>query len=92
MTVISMVSKTRNAKHWGPKQVLESALQEIEDGKILPDDRLIVLSVDAANSGRFVTSFTQCGMSASEMIMLLEIAKMDIYRKHLRPLPETYDK
>lgn len=83
MTVLKLVSKSSNGAHWGPKDVLETALQDVAKGEIGLEDRLIVVSVNPRGKGEFNTRFIQCGMSASEMIMLLEIAKMDIYKKHM---------
>lgn len=84
--VISLVKKTESSKHWGPRDVLNEALKEIEEGKIGPNDRLIIVAVGPSGSGEFNTHFLQCGMSASEMITLLEIAKMDVYRNLMTPV------
>lgn len=81
--VIKLVSKTQSAKHWGPKDALEAAQKDLQDGTIGESDRMIVLWVNPKDTGAFNISFIQSGMSASEMIMLLEIAKMEIYRNQM---------
>jgi len=83
MTILKLVTKSENSKHWGAKDVLQEALKDVDSGEIGENDRLMVISVNPAGLGEFNTHFIQCGMSASEMIMLLEIAKMDIYRKQM---------
>lgn len=83
MSVLKLVAKTENAIHWSPQDVLEEALREVKSGKIGAQDRLVVISVGPRNSGEFNTHFLQCGMSASDLIMLLEIAKLDVYRNQM---------
>lgn len=83
MSVVRLVEKTQDARHWSAKDVLEAALKDVEQGKIGPNDRLMVISVGPRDSGEFDTHFLQTGLRASEMVMLLEIVKMDIYRKHM---------
>ncbi len=80
MKVIKLINHTGSAKSWGPQDVCDALQEDINSGKV--GKKLLVLHVDQEN-GRFNTSFLQCGMSASEMIMLLEIAKQDIYRQQM---------
>ena len=78
--VVRLIDKTGSAKSWGPQDVCDALQKDINDGAI--GTKLLVLHVDQSN-GQFNTHFLQCGMSASEMIMLLEIAKQDIYRNQM---------
>jgi hypothetical protein len=80
MSVIRLIDKTGSSKSWGPQDVCDALQKDINDGKV--GKKLLILHVDQSN-GRFNTSFLQCGMSASEMITLLEIAKMDIYKSQM---------
>lgn len=80
MNVVRLIDKTGNAKSWGPQDVVDALQEDIDAGKV--GNKMLVLHVDQSN-GRFNTSFLQCGMSASELIMLLEIAKQDIYKNQM---------
>ncbi len=76
--IVRLIDKTGSAKSWGPQDVCDALQADIDAGKV--NGKVMVLHVNQAG-GNFNTSFLQCGMSASEMIGLLEIAKQDIYRK-----------
>ena len=80
MSVVRLIDRTGSAKSWGPQDVCDALQKDIDEGKV--GIKLLVLHVDQSN-GQFNTSFLQCGMSASEMIMLLEIAKQDIYKNQM---------
>jgi hypothetical protein len=80
MNVIRLIDKTGSAKSWGPQDVCDVLQDDIKSGKV--GKKVLILHVDQSD-GRFNTSFLQCGMSASEMIMLLEIAKQDIYKNQM---------
>jgi hypothetical protein len=80
MSVVRLIDRTGSAKSWGPQDVCDALQKDIDEGKV--KNKVLILHVDQDN-GRFNTSFLQCGMSASEMIMLLEIAKQDIYRNQM---------
>ena len=80
MKVVKLIDKTGSAKSWGPQDVCDKLQEDIDNG--LVNNKLLILHVDQSG-GNFNTSFLQCGMSASEMIMLLEIAKQDIYRSQM---------
>lgn len=81
--IFKLIDKTANAKQWGPSDVVEALQSDINDGKVPQGARMLVVYTGPQSSGRFDTSFLQCGMSASEMIMLLEIAKQDIYKNQM---------
>jgi len=80
MKVVKLIDQTVSAKSWGPQDVCYKLQKVIDNG--LVSNKLLILHVDQSG-GNFNTSFLQCGMSASEMIMLLEIAKQDIYRNQM---------
>ena len=80
MNIVRLIDKTGSAKSWGPQDVADALQADIDSGKV--GKKLLVLHVDQSD-GRFNTNFLQCGMSASEMIMLLEIAKQDIYKNQM---------
>ena len=80
MKVVKLIDKTGSAKSWGPQDVCDKLQEDIDNG--LVSNKLLILHVNQEN-GNFRTSFLQCGMSASEMIMLLEIAKQDVYTSQM---------
>jgi len=78
--VIRLFDKTGSAKSWGPQDVCDKLQKDINND--LVSNKLLTLHFDQSK-GEFNINFLQCGMSASEMIMLLEIAKQDIYKKQM---------
>jgi hypothetical protein len=78
MSVIRLIDKTGSAKSWGPQDVVDALQKDIDEGKV--GNKLIVVHLDSSNE-QFKTTFLQCGMTASEIVGLLEITKMDVYRK-----------
>lgn len=76
MTIIKLFERNGNAKSWGPKDVLKDAAKVVDEGF---DGEILVLMRDKKTGG-YDVRFLQCGMSASEMIGLLEIAKLNVYR------------
>jgi len=80
MAVVKLISKTGSAKSWGPQDVCDELQNDITAGEV--GGKVVVLHVDTKD-GAFNTRFIQCGMSMSEIIALLEIAKLDIYKKQM---------
>lgn len=81
MSVISLFHKSNNAKHAGPKQVLNEAIDAVNNGSM--GDKLIVVSLKP-NSNDVETVFIQSGMSAVELISLLELAKLNVYMNYMK--------
>ena len=78
MKVVRLFDKTRSACHWGVKDVLQSAMDNLTGD----EKKVIVVTLDDHEGYR--VSFTQAGMTASQMIQLLEIAKMNIYNDFMK--------
>jgi hypothetical protein len=83
MTILKLIKYTGSAKNWGVQDVIDSIQKDFNRGEIAPNAKVLVISSNPQEDQKVVTSFTQCGMSAAEMIMMLEIAKQNIYRKYL---------
>ena len=81
--VFKLFNLTKSAKSWGARDVIDEVSKDLNAGVVPDNARMIVIYTDAAGTPTFNTNFYQCGMSASETIMLLEIAKMDIYKKQM---------
>lgn len=79
MKVVKLFDKTGNAKSWGPQDVIDEALEYIKEG--FEGDVMVLLR--EKHTGSYNVQFVQCGMCASEMIGLLEVAKMNIYKEFM---------
>lgn len=73
--VVRLITKAANATSWTPSDVLKEASESIKC-----DDKVMVLYGNS-DLNSFTVDYIQCGMTASEMIALLEVAKLNIYRK-----------
>lgn len=71
--VVSMVSKSPNAKLWSVSDAILDAHKRIEEGELSPNKVLVIMLTES--DGQYKTSYSQAQMSCSEMILLLEIQK-----------------
>jgi len=69
----SMAEHTRDASRWSPDQALEDAFEEIRSGR-RQANKVLVLFLDDSD-GRYDVGFTQAGLSMSQAIALMEVAK-----------------
>lgn len=71
--VVRLITNAGNATSWGPQEVLKDVAANIK-----PTDRLMVI-YGSADLNQFEINYAQCGLTASEMIAILEVAKLNIY-------------
>jgi hypothetical protein len=64
--VISMANTTENAKACAPVQMIKDAIKDISIGNVLMLD---------TNNGNYDVGFAQSGMTVSQYVAMLEIAK-----------------
>jgi hypothetical protein len=81
--IIKLFDRNNNAKSRSPQDVVDRLQKLIDTDKIPPDAKFIAIYTIPAKEREFHIGFNQCGLSTSEMIMLLEIAKQDIYRTQM---------
>lgn len=73
MTVVHLADISGSAVHDSPAHVLETARRRIESGEIAPTRAFIILLDD--RDGRYDINWNQAGLSMSQAIALLEVAK-----------------
>ena len=78
--IISLAGHLNDGRLCSPDQAATDFLARIETKEISPT-KILCLAVNTSN-GQYDVSFTQAGMSCSEMVALLEIAKQ-IFLKEL---------
>jgi hypothetical protein len=78
MKVVRLFDRTQSACHWGVKDVLQTAMDDLTG----EEKKAIVITLDDHDG--YKVSFTQAGMTAGQMIQLLEIAKMNIYNDFMK--------
>jgi len=76
MKVIDLADKSNNANFMSPSKLLDKAAERVED-----TDKVLILRLNTINES-YDISFMQCGMSMSECIALLEIAKT-LFKKEM---------
>lgn len=81
--IIKLVEKNKNAKSWGVQDVVDELQRRIDNGDMPAGVRFMAVYANPPTKPEFNTNFVQCGMSASEAIALLEIAKLDLYRNQM---------
>ena len=80
-TVIRLAEKSDNANFWTVKEMLEDAVKDISEAE--PDKlptKAIVLTVGDRN-GAYDVHFVQAGMKMTEVLALLEVAKIKILKE-----------
>lgn len=81
--IIKLFDRNNNAKSRSPQDVVDRLQELIDSDKIPHDSKFMAIYTTPAKEREFHLNFNQCGLSISEMIMLLEIAKQDIYRTQM---------
>lgn len=74
-----LAGKAKDSRYWGPKEVLLDAIavqEKMQYTKCL----VVFLETDAA---AYDTHFVQCGMSASQLLALLEVLKLRLFNDFL---------
>jgi hypothetical protein len=75
MSVVKLVNYNNDAKSWGPSDVCDSFKKKIEDGF----DGEVIIVMSSKKDGTHTNTFIQCGLSLSEMVGVLEVAKLNIF-------------
>jgi len=73
--VIKLAETTGDAKMWTPEQMLEYSLSEVRSGGGREDVNKALVLFLTTTDGVYDVGCTQAGMSCSEMLALLEVAK-----------------
>jgi len=73
--VIKLVEATGDAKMWTPEQMLEYSLHEVQPGGGREDVNKAIVLFLTTTDGVYDVNYTQAGMSCSEMLALLDVAK-----------------
>jgi len=73
--IIKLVEATGDAKMWTPEQMLEYSLHEVQPGGGLVEVNKALVLFLTNTDGDYKVGYTQAGMSCSEMLALLEVAK-----------------
>lgn len=78
--VISLAERKEDGTLWSPIDALQDAITKYEDPEYSGNKVLILHLND--EDGSYNVGFTQAGMSASEMIGVLELAKT-VMKEHM---------
>jgi len=73
--VIKLAEATGDAKMWSPEQMLEYSLHEVQPGGGREEVNKALVLFLTNTDGAYDVNYTQAGMSCSEMLALLDVAK-----------------
>lgn len=68
---------------WGPVDVLQDAIKELEAGT-RKANKLVVLFLDDVEGQAYNTGFSQSGLRMSELVALLEVTKFNIIQDEMK--------
>ncbi len=81
-----LADKARDATMWTPRDALADGLKAIDEKEpnrvISRATKLLVIALDDTD-GMYDVGFIQAGMSATQMIALLEILKLQLYHDEM---------
>jgi len=73
--IINLADATGDAKMWTPEQMLEYSLNEVRSGGGREEANKALVLFLTTTDGVYDVGCNQAGMSCSEMLALLEVAK-----------------
>jgi len=71
--IVSLGEKSFDGKRWGVEQMMLNAIGDVNSGAIKPTKALVLFLDD--DDGSYDVHFVQAGMSCSQMLALVEVAK-----------------
>lgn len=78
--IINIVDKSGNAKMQSPESCLRDCLDnDIGKQRVFKSAKKLVIIALDDTSGGYDTSWNQAGMSIAEMVLLLEMVKLDLH-------------